>query len=200
MATKKTVKTSQEVKEPTPQTNGYLTEIQRLYFTVWQQELKEELQYSSVMEVPQLVKIVLNMGVKEAPSDSKAVEGAANDLAKITGQKALITKAKKAIAAFKLREGLAIGCKVTLRGQKMYDFFEKLVKISLPRVRDFRGVSAKFDGKGNLTFGVKEQIIFPEIKYEETKVRGLDITIVTTAKDDRAALALLQKMGFPFSK
>jgi large subunit ribosomal protein L5 len=164
--------------------------------------LKEEFGYTNAMEIPKIEKIVLNMGLGEAVQNPKIVEGAAEELTKIAGQKAVITKAKKSIATFKLREGMPIGCRVTLRGDKMFDFLSKLVNIALPRVRDFRGISTKtFDGRGNFSMGVKEQIIFPEIDYDKIdKIKGLNITIVTSAKTDKEALFLLNKMGMPFKK
>ena len=165
-------------------------------------ELKEEFKYTSVMQVPKLVKIVINVGVGDAISNSKLLDAAVEDLALITGQKPLVTKAKKSIAVFKLREGMPIGAKVTLRGERMYDFYDKLVSIALPRVRDFRGVNPNaFDGRGNYTLGIKEQLIFPEIDYDKVlKIRGMDITIVTTANTDEEARVLLTKLGMPFSK
>ena len=165
-------------------------------------KMMERYNYSSVMECPKLVKIVVNMGVGDAISNPKALEEAVAELTQITGQKPVITRAKKSIANFKLREGMQIGCKVTLRGERMYDFFDKLVSISLPRVRDFRGVSrTAFDGRGNYTLGVKEQLIFPEIDYDKVdKVRGMDITFVTTAATDEEARELLTLMGAPFAR
>jgi large subunit ribosomal protein L5 len=165
-------------------------------------ELTEKFGYTTVMQVPKIEKIVVNIGVGDAIANSKALDAAVEDLATITGQKPLITKAKKSIAVFKLREGMAIGAKVTLRGEKMYEFFDKLVSISLPRVRDFRGVNPNsFDGRGNYTLGVKEQLIFPEIVYDKVfKVRGMDIVIVTTAKTDEEGRALLSMLGMPFRK
>lgn len=165
-------------------------------------KLMEKFNYSSVMECPKIVKIVVNMGVGDAIVNGKAMEEAVAELTQITGQKPVITKAKKSIANFKLREGMEIGCKVTLRGERMWDFLDKLVTISLPRVRDFRGVSkTAFDGRGNYTLGVKEQIIFPEINYDKVvNVRGMDIVIVTTAKTNEEAYALLVECGMPFAK
>ena len=165
-------------------------------------KMMERYNYSSVMECPKLVKIVVNMGVGDAISNPKALEEAVAELTQITGQKPVITRAKKSIANFKLREGMQIGCKVTLRGERMYDFFDKLVSISLPRVRDFRGVSrTAFDGRGNYTLGIKEQLIFPEINYDKvTIVRGMDIVIVTTAKTNEEAYTLLEELGMPFTK
>jgi len=164
--------------------------------------LREEFGYKNAMEIPKIEKIVLNMGLGEAVQNPKIVEGAAEELTKIAGQKAVITKAKKSIATFKLREGMPIGCRVTLRGDKMFDFFSKLVNVALPRVRDFRGISTKtFDGRGNFSMGVKEQIIFPEIDYDKIdKIKGLNITIVTSAKTDKEAFFLLDKLGMPFKK
>ena len=159
-------------------------------------------QYSSVMQVPRLEKIVINMGVGDAMQNSKALDAAVSELAQITGQRPVITKAKKSIANFKLREGVAIGCKVTLRGERMYEFYDKLVSVSLPRVRDFRGLPRNsFDGRGNYTLGIKEQLIFPEINYDKIfKIRGMDIVIVTTANSDEEGLELLSLLGFPFRK
>ena len=164
--------------------------------------LREKYGYKSVMETPKLEKIVVNMGVGDATSNSKLLEAAMNDLEIITGQKPVATRAKKAIAGFKVREGQAIGCKVTLRGENMYNFLEKLISITLPRVRDFRGISNKaFDGRGNYTLGLTEQLIFSEIEYDNVvKVRGMDIVFVTTAKTNDEALDLLKGFGMPFKK
>ena len=164
--------------------------------------LTEKFNYSSVMAVPKVDKIVLNMGVGDAVSNAKNLEKAAEELALISGQKPLITKAKKSIAGFRLREGVAIGAKVTLRGERMYEFLDKLVSVSLPRVRDFHGVPTKsFDGRGNYTLGVKEQLIFPEINFDDVdKTRGLDIVIVTTATTDEESRELLTGLGMPFAK
>lgn len=158
--------------------------------------------YSTIMQVPKLEKIVINMGVGDATSNSKLLEAAVKDLEVISGQKPVITKARKSIAGFKVREGQSIGCKVTLRGEKMYTFLDKLVSIGLPRVRDFRGVSPKaFDGRGNYTLGIKEQLIFSEIEYDNVvKVRGMDIVFVTTAKSNEEAYDLLSELGIPFRK
>lgn len=163
--------------------------------------LKEKFNYKSVMQVPKLEKIVINMGVSDVKDNSKALENAMRDLELITGQKTLVTKAKKSVAAFKLREGMDIGCKVTLRADKMYDFATKFFNVALPRVRDFKGVNNKsFDGRGNYSMGVKEQLIFPEIEYDKIdKVRGMDIIFVTTAKTDNEAKALLEMLGLPFA-
>lgn len=164
--------------------------------------LKKKHNYSTVMEVPKLEKIVINMGVGDAVSNSKLIEAAAKDLETLSGQKPVITKAKKSIAGFKLREEQAIGCKVTLRGTNMYNFLDKLINISLPRVRDFRGLSPRsFDGHGNYTMGIKEQLIFSEIEYDDVvKVRGMDIVLVTTAKTNEEAYDLLDELGIPFRK
>jgi large subunit ribosomal protein L5 len=164
--------------------------------------LMSKFNYKSVMEVPKLDKIVINMGVGDAVANAKALDSAVEELTQIAGQKPVVTRAKKSIAGFRLREGLPIGAKVTLRGERMYQFIDKLVSVSLPRVRDFRGVSKKaFDGRGNYTLGVKEQLIFPEIDYDKvSKVRGMDIVIVTTAKTDEEARELLVQFGMPFQK
>ncbi len=164
--------------------------------------LVKQFNYTSVMQTPRLEKIVINIGAGDATTNEKVIEDCVRDLATITGQKPVVTKAKKSIATFKVREGQSIGCKVTLRGTRMYEFLDKLVSISLPRVRDFRGVSKNaFDGHGNYTLGVKEQLIFPEIDYDKvSKVRGMDIVIVTTANTDEEAYALLKEIGMPFKK
>ena len=165
-------------------------------------QLMKEFDYKNIMEVPRLGKIVLNMGLGEAVQNPKIVEGAASELTLIAGQKAVITKAKKSIAGFKLREGMPIGCRVTLRRERMYDFYTKLVNIALPRVRDFRGISPKgFDGRGNFSMGIKEHIIFPEIDYDKIdKIKGFNITITTSAKSDDEGRFLLQALGMPFKK
>jgi large subunit ribosomal protein L5 len=165
-------------------------------------KLRSELQIENVMRVPRISKITVNMGVGEAVADKKVMDAAVADLTKITGQKPLVTKSRKAIAAFKIRAGLAIGAKVTLRGRRMYEFLDRLINIAMPRIRDFRGVSPRsFDGRGNYSLGVKEQIIFPEIQYDQIdQVRGMDITITTTAADDRFGRALLEAFNFPFRK
>ena len=164
--------------------------------------LLEKYKYKSVMQIPGLEKIVINIGVGDATSDAKRLEEAVAELTQITGQKPVVTRAKKSVASFKLREGQAIGCKVTLRGIRMWDFLDKLISIALPRVRDFRGVSKNaFDGRGNYTLGVKEQLIFPEIDYDKVgKVRGMDVVIVTTAKSDEEAYTLLDLLGMPFHR
>lgn len=164
--------------------------------------LQEKFAYKNVMEIPKLEKVVINMGLGEAVQNPKALDAAVSDLATITGQKPIVTRAKKSIASFKIREGMAIGCKVTLRGQRMYEFVDKLISVSLPRVRDFKGVSDKaFDGRGNYTLGLKEQLIFPEIEYDKIdKIRGMDISFITTAQTDEEARELLSLMGAPFAK
>ena len=176
--------------------------LKELYETNLKKELYEELACKNINEVPKLDKIVINMGVGEAASDKKKIEGAIKDLSQISGQKVVVTKAKKSVATFKLRDGMSIGCKVTLRKEKMYEFLDRLLNISLPRVRDFRGLSAKsFDGKGNFALGIKEQIVFPEINYDDVDVvRGMDIIICTTADNNDQGLALLKKFNFPFRK
>ena len=176
--------------------------LKELYDTNIKKELFDELACKNVNEVPKLDKIVLNMGVGEAASDKKKIEGAIKDLTQISGQKVLVTKAKKSVATFKLRDGMSIGCKVTLRKDKMYEFLDRLINISLPRVRDFRGLSTKsFDGRGNYALGIKEQIVFPEINYDDVDaVRGMDIIICTTADNNDQGLALLKKFNFPFRK
>ncbi|QHX37002.1 50S ribosomal protein L5 [Spiroplasma sp. BIUS-1] len=165
-------------------------------------ELFKEKQYKSIMQVPKITKVVINMGIGDAVHDTKKLDDAVLELQQITGQKPLVTKAKKSLAVFKLREGMPIGAKVTLRGKRMYEFLDKLISVALPRVRDFRGVpKTSFDKQGNYTMGIKEQIIFPEIDYDKVKkVRGMDITIVTTATNKDESFALLQKMGMPFVK
>jgi len=176
--------------------------LQAIYREQIVPELMKKFGYTSVMQVPRLEKITLNMGVSEAVSDKKVMEHAVGDLTKISGQKPVVTKSKKAIAGFKIRDGVPIGCMVTLRGVRMYEFLDRFVTVALPRVRDFRGISGRsFDGRGNYTLGVKEQIIFPEIDYDIVdRIRGLGITIVTSAKNDIQAKALLDKFNFPFRK
>lgn len=164
--------------------------------------LMNKYNYKSIMEVPKLDKVVINMGVGDGASNAKLLDAAVSDLAKISGQKPVVTKAKKSIAGFKIREGQAIGCKVTLRGERMYNFLDKLISVSLPRVRDFRGLSPKaYDGRGNYTIGIKEQLVFPEIEFDDVvKVRGMDIVLVTTANTNEEAHALLEELGIPFRK
>ena len=165
-------------------------------------ELKQSLGLANTMQVPKILKITVNMGVGEAVADKKVMDAATADMAKITGQKPAITKAKKSVATFKVRDGQAIGCKVTLRGARMYEFLDRLVNIAIPRIRDFRGISTRsFDGRGNYSLGVKEQIIFPEIQYDQIdQIRGMDITISTSAVDDKHGRALLEAFNFPFRK
>ena len=181
---------------------AYTPRLKEKYDTEVKKALMEKYHYESVMQLPKLVKIVINIGVGDATNDAKRLDEAVAELTQITGQKPVTTKARQSVASFKLRQGQAIGCKVTLRGVRMYDFYDKLVSIALPRVRDFRGVSRNaFDGRGNYTLGVKEQLIFPEIDYDKVgKVRGMDIVIVTTAKTDEEAYTLLDLMGMPFHR
>jgi len=162
-------------------------------------KMKKDFGYKSVMQVPSISKITLNMGLSEAVSDKKIIDAAMSNLAQISAQKPIVTRAKKSIAGFKIREGWPIGCKVTLRGVRMYEFLERLIKIAIPRIRDFQGFSKKsFDGRGNYTFGIREQIVFPEIDYDKIDaIRGLDVTITTTANTDKEADALLREFGFP---
>ena len=164
--------------------------------------MKEKFGYKNIMQVPKIDKIVINMGVGEAKDNAKALESAIGDIQTITGQKAVITRAKKSVANFKIREGMSIGCKTTLRGDKMYNFLDRLINLALPRVRDFRGVSAEsFDGRGNYALGIKEQLIFPEIEFDKVdKVRGMDVIVVTTAQTDEEARELLRLFGMPFEK
>jgi large subunit ribosomal protein L5 len=176
--------------------------LEQFYRDTVVSQLKDSLGLANVMEVPKITKITVNMGVGEAVADKKIMDNAVGDLTKITGQKPLVTRARKSVATFKVRDGLAIGAKVTLRGARMYEFLDRLVNIAMPRIRDFRGVSARsFDGQGNYNFGVKEQIIFPEIAYDQIDaIRGMDITITTTARDDKSGRALLEAFNFPFRK
>ena len=179
-----------------------MNRLQEKYQTSVRAELTKKFNYSSSMQIPKLEKIVINMGVGDAVANSKVLDDAVDELTQIAGQKPVVTRAKKSIANFKLREGMPIGCKVTLRGERMYEFFDKLVSISLPRVRDFHGVNQNaFDGRGNYTLGVKEQLIFPEINFDKIKkIRGMDIVIVTTANTDEEGRTLLALMGMPFRK
>lgn len=179
-----------------------MTRLKEMYLNEIVPNMTKKFEYANVMQVPKLDKIVINMGVGEAKDNSKVLDTAISDLETITGQKAVTTKAKKSVANFKLREGMPIGCKVTLRGEKMYEFADRLINLALPRVRDFRGVSANsFDGRGNYAMGIKEQLIFPEIEYDKVdKVRGMDIIFVTTAKTDEEARELLTQFGMPFKK
>ncbi len=179
-----------------------MSRLKALYGEKIGPQLKEELQLANVMEIPRITKITLNMGVGEGIGDKKMVENAVADMEAIAGQKVVVTHARKSVAAFKVREGWPIGCKVTLRGERMWEFFDRLVDIAIPRIRDFRGLNPKsFDGRGNYSMGVKEQIIFPEIDYDKVdKLRGMDITITTTARTNEEGRALLTALGFPFKK
>ena len=179
-----------------------MARLKDYYFSDVRDAMVKKFGYKNVMEIPKIEKIVVNMGVGEAKDNAKVLENAVKDMEQITGQKAVITKAKKSVANFKMREGLAIGCKTTLRGEKMYEFMDRLINLSLPRVRDFRGVNPNaFDGRGNYSLGIKEQLIFPEIEYDKVdKVRGMDICFVTTAKTDEEARELLRLFNMPFEK
>jgi large subunit ribosomal protein L5 len=196
--------TKKEDKEPKvkPASTKIVARLQGRYRQEVVPALMSKFKYQSIMQVPALSKIVVNVGVGDATGNSKLIEDSVRELTDLTGQKPVVTKAKKSIATFKLRLGQAIGCKVTLRGARMYQFFDKLVSIALPRVRDFRGVSRNsFDGRGNYTLGIKEQLIFPEINFDKvSKIRGMDIVIVTTANNDEQALALLTELGMPFNR
>ena len=199
---KKPASTKKTAKKAGNKKAASVNRLQTKYENEVKKALIEKYNYSSTMQIPALNKIVINIGVGDATQDAKRLEEAVAELAQITGQKPVITKAKKSIATFKLREGQEIGCKVTLRGLRMWDFFDKLVSIALPRVRDFRCVSRNaFDGRGNYTLGIKEQLIFPEIEYDKVaKVRGMDIVVVTTATKDEEAYTLLELLGMPFHK
>ena len=179
-----------------------MARLQEKYLNETTKQLVEQFGYKNVMEIPKIEKVVLNMGVGEAVGNPKVLDAAVNDMTLITGQKPVITKAKKSVANFKIREGMPIGCKVTLRGEKMYEFADRLINLALPRVRDFRGVNPNaFDGRGNYALGIKEQLIFPEIEYDKVdKVRGMDIIFVTTAKTDEEARELLTLFNMPFAK
>lgn len=179
-----------------------MSRLKEVYKNEIVSKLQEQFGYKSVMEVPKITKITLNMGVGEASQDRKAIDGAVADLILIAGQKPLVTKARKSVAGFKIREGWPIGAKVTLRGERMYEFLDRLVSMAIPRIRDFRGLNPKsFDGQGNYSMGVKEQIVFPEIEYDKIdKIRGMDITITTTAKNDDEGRALLEAFQFPLKK
>ena len=174
--------------------------LKKRYRETIQPKLKKDLSLTNIHEVPKVVKVTVNRGLGEAATNAKSLEASVNELAQITGQKVVITRAKKAIAAFKIRQGMPIGCAVTLRGERMYAFLERFINLALPRIRDFRGVSPKsFDGRGNYTVGVREQIIFPEISFDKIDaIRGMDITIVTSARTDEEGRALLREMGMPF--
>lgn len=203
-ATKKVVEKVEKTKAEKPSNKEvkYVNRVKAKYDSEIKKALMEKFNYSSVMEVPALKKIVINIGVGDALTDAKRLEEAVNELTLIAGQHPVITKAKKSIANYKLRQGQEIGTKVTLRGTRMYEFFDKLVSIALPRVRDFRGISKNaFDGRGNYTLGIKEQLIFPEIDYDKvSKIRGMDIVIVTSARTDEEGLALLTLLGMPFER
>ena len=179
-----------------------MARLQKIYRDEIVAKLMTSLAVTNPMQVPKITKISVNMGVGEAVADKKAMDGAVNDLTALTGQKPVVTKSRKAIAAFKLRAGVPVGARVTLRGARMYEFLDRLINVAMPRIRDFRGVSARsFDGRGNYSFGVKEQIIFPEIAYDKIDaIRGMDITISTSARDDREGRALLESFNFPFRK
>ena len=180
----------------------YVPRLKTKYNNEVKQQLQDKFQYENVMMIPKFEKIVVNMGVGEAATDSKAIDGAVRDLRAITGQQPMITRARKSIATFRLRAGMPIGCKVTLRGDRMWEFFDRLTSVAIPRIRDFRGISAKsFDGRGNFSMGVTEQLIFPEIDFDSVDhQRGMDITFVTTANTDEEAKALLDAFGFPFKR
>ena len=179
-----------------------MSRLNDLYQEEIRKSLREKFGYKNEMQIPKLEKIVINIGGGEATENSKTIDAAASDLATITGQKPIICKARRSLAAWKIREGMPLGCKVTLRGERMYEFLDRLINIALPRVRDFRGISAtSFDGRGNYAFGVKEQLIFPEVDYEKIdRIRGMDIIIVTTAKTDEEAREMLTQFGMPFKK
>src|SRR5690625_670315 len=179
-----------------------MNELKQIYLEQVVPSMMEKFNYDSVMEVPKIEKIIINMGVGDAVQNTRLLDNAVEELALISGQKPIITRAKKSIAGFRLREGMPIGTKVTLRGERMYEFLQKLIRVALPRVRDFRGVSSKsFDGRGNYTLGIKEQLIFPEIDYDKvSKVRGMDIAIVTTSETDEEARELLAQLGMPFQR
>jgi large subunit ribosomal protein L5 len=181
--------------------NGYAPRLKQRYEQELRTQLKDELDLSSVMQVPRITKITLNMGVGEAKTDAKALDSAIDELATIAGQRPQVRRARKSIAGFKLREGMAVGARVTLRGARMWEFLDRLVSIALPRIRDFRGLDpGSFDGRGNYSLGIREQIIFPEINYDDIQqVRGLDVAITTTAETDEQALALLRGLGLPFA-
>ncbi|MBI1362364.1 MAG: 50S ribosomal protein L5 [Proteobacteria bacterium] len=191
-----------KAKTTTSKATGYTPRFKEFYRDQVRKQMQDQFKYENVMQMPKLEKIVVNMGVGKAPDDKKILEGAVSDMTLITGQRPIVTRAKKSIAAFKLREGMPVGCKVTLRGNHMYEFLDRLITIALPRVRDFEGVSDKsFDGSGNYAMGIKEQLIFPEIDYDKTDtIRGMDIIICTTAKTNDEARALLAAFGMPFKK
>ena len=179
---------------------GYVPRLKEYYFSTVRDELQKQFNYTNVHQIPKIEKIVVNMGVGEAAQDSKVIDAAVSDLTAITGQKPLVTHARKSIANFKVRQGMAIGCKVTLRGDRMWEFLDRLIAVAIPRIRDFRGISSKsFDGRGNFSMGVTEQLIFPEIDFDKIdRTRGMDITIVTSAPTDEEGKALLKAFHFPF--
>lgn len=194
-------KTNKTAAGQQPVPAGYVPSLKKMYKEQIVDALMKQFNYTTVMQVPKLVKITINEGLGEGTQDKKIVEEAAAELSVITGQKALVTVSKKDISNFKLRKGMPVGCKVTLRDVKMYEFLEKLIRISLPRIRDFNGVAENMDGQGNYTLGIKEQIIFPEIEYDKVdKVRGMDVIFVTTAKTDEEARELLKLFNMPFAK
>lgn len=194
-------KTTKTTNAQAPVAAGYVPDLKKVYKEEIVAKLMKEFSYSTVMQVPRLVKITINQGIGDATGDKKLVDVAQQELSMITGQKAVTTVSRKDISNFKLRKGMPIGVKVTLRGVKMYEFLERLIRISLPRIRDFNGISEKMDGKGNYTLGIKEQIIFPEINIDQiTKILGMEITFVTTANTDEEAHALLREFGLPFKK
>jgi large subunit ribosomal protein L5 len=194
--------TETQPRETRSELDGYVPRLQQRYVDDVRPRLKDDLGVSSIMQVPRIQKITLNMGVGEAKTDARALDAAAEQLATISGQLPQIRRARKSIAGFKLREGMPVGARVTLRGARMWEFLDRLVSIALPRIRDFRGLSPRsFDGRGNFSLGIREQIIFPEINYDEIdKVRGLDVTITTSAESDEHALALLRELGLPFAE
>jgi large subunit ribosomal protein L5 len=189
--------TKQKAKKDT----GYVPRLKQRYLEEVREQLKSDLELRTVMEVPRIQKITLNMGVGEAKTEAKALDGAIEELTTIAGQRAQVRRARKSVAGFKIREGMPIGARVTLRGDRMYEFLDRLVSIALPRIRDFRGLSPRsFDGRGNYSIGIREQIIFPEINYDDIAgIRGLDVAITTSAKTDEQALALLRSLGLPFA-
>ena len=194
-------KTTKTAKTQAPVVSGYVPDLKKAYREEIVPKLVKEFSYSTVMQVPRLVKITINQGIGDATGDKKLVEVAQQELTAITGQKAVATVSRKDISNFKLRKGMPIGVKVTLRGVKMYEFLERLIRVSLPRIRDFNGISDKLDGRGNYTLGIKEQIIFPEIDIDKiTRIFGMEITFGTTAKTDEEAYALLREFGLPFKK
>ena len=197
---RRAARSDKQAGPPSPRPADYRPRMKSLYESVVREALKKEFSYGNLMQIPRLEKVVINMGVGEAVNDRKKVDSAAKDLSLIAGQRAVVTRARKSIATYKVRDGMPIGCKVTLRGDRMYEFIDRLVTIALPRVKDFRGLSAKsFDGRGNFAMGLKEHIVFPEINYDDVdKVRGMDVIVCTTAQSDEEARALLRGFNFPF--